>query len=82
MSLVPGKLASVLYLKLGYCHVFYLVAARAFEGIPTSPYFYDAGLAAKRGETRSLTRKRGGRGYGVLPAHVSLLLNISNDVSR
>ena len=71
MSLVPGKLASVLYLELAYCHVFYLVAARAFEGIPTSSYFYDAGLAAKRGETWSLTRKRGGRGYGLLPAHVS-----------
>ena len=81
MSLVPGKLASVLYLKLAYCHVFYLVAARAFEGIPTSPYFCDASLAAKRGETRSLTRKRGGRGYGLLPAHLSWLLNISNDIS-
>ena len=61
----------MLYLKLAYCHVFYLVTARAFEEILTSPYFFDADLAAKRGETRSLTRKRGGRGYGVLPAHVS-----------
>ena len=61
MILVPGKLASVLYLELAYCHVFSVVVARAFEGIPTSPYFCD-GLAAKRGETKSLTRKRGGRG--------------------
>ena len=35
--LVPGKLADVLYLELAYCHVF--SGGRAFEKIPSSPYF-------------------------------------------